>query len=333
MRLAVRLTAQAWVSSLALLMPLVASAQFDDVDTFPAAEPERGCPKRPDVVPFTARNLVGLTGSGWLAHQAIIPESKDRFFTETERDRSGVKLVPEDVDVRKLGAPDPSVPLWVFGKADSAACRAVPVVWWAVRMGTDADRKTYLMSELKVDCDVLPPGRLSGTPVALRQKDAPTGCKLRRADDNSTSEEGRGLPLELSDVIPERASCEAPECQRKWEIFSSRWDDGSAVFDIAVSWMKRDGKKDPCEWATEDHTALLLRPAGALAPLPMRSGGAFFGALYDSTGLRTVLSRTLGVLNVHDAAKPKVAPKAVRYGSPTEEELAHGKRTLSPCKK
>ncbi|WP_426749289.1 hypothetical protein [Myxococcus sp. Y35] len=330
MQLAVRLTTQAWVWTLALLMPLAAPAQFDEVDSFPPAEPERGCPKRPDVVPFTAGNLVGLGGIGWLAHQAVIPESKDRYFKEFERDRPGVKPVPEE-DVRKLGAPDPSVPLWVFGKADAAPCRAAPVTWWAVRMGTDADRKTYLMAELKVECEVLPPGRLSGTPVALRQKDAPTGCKLRRADDSSTSEDGRGLPLDLSDVVPER-TCEAPECTRKWEIFSSRWDDGSAVFDIAASWMKRDGKKDPCEWATEDYTALLLRRAGALVPVPLRSGGAYFGALYDSTGLRTVLSRNLGVLNVHDAAKPKAAPKTVRYGSPTEEELANAKRTLSPCK-
>ncbi|MFP2960109.1 hypothetical protein ACLEPN_20345 [Myxococcus sp. 1LA] len=331
MHLVVRLTTQALVWSLTLL-PLAASAQFDDVDSFPSAEPERGCPKRPDIVPFTARNMVGLSGSGWLAHQAVIPEAKDRYFSEAERDRSGVKLVPPEDDVRKLGAPDPAVPLWVFGKADAAPCRAVPVVWWAVRMGTDADRKTYLMSEMQVECDVLPPGRLSGTPVALRQKDAPTGCKLRRADDNSNSAEGRGLPMELADVIPAR-SCEAPECEHKWEIFSSRWDDGSAVFDIAASWMKRDGKKDPCEWATEDYTTLLLRPAGALAPVPLRAGGAFFGALYDGTGLRTVLSRNLGTLNVHDAAKPKAAPKTVRYGSPTEEELANAKRTLSPCKK
>jgi hypothetical protein len=188
------------------------------------------------------------------------------------------------------------------------------------------------MAELQVDCELLPPGRLSGTPVALRQKDAPTGCKLRRAHDNAMGRAGVELPLELKELVPER-ECESPECVRMWERFGTRWDDGSAVHDLTVSWMERAGKKDPCDWATEDFSVLLLRPPGALAPVPLRPGGVFFGALHDGTGLRTVLSRELGVLHAYDVAKPKAAPKSVRYGSPTEEDLAHAKRTLSPCKR
>ncbi|MCP3139022.1 hypothetical protein [Pyxidicoccus xibeiensis] len=94
----------------------------------------------------------------------------------------------------------------------------------------------------------------------------------------------------------------------------------------------RLGKKDPCGWKTED-LSLLLRPPGALAPFPRKGGGSFFGGLYDSGGLRTVLSRHLGVLYAHDAAKSKVAPKSVRYATPIEEDLATAKRTLSPCKR
>ncbi|MCY1016545.1 hypothetical protein [Pyxidicoccus sp. MSG2] len=328
----VRLTSQALVLGLSLLTPLGALAQDDgEARVVPMEEAERGCPAKPDVVPFTSRTLVGLAGSGWLAHQAVIPPAKDTFFRGGEADRAGVKLVPPE-EVRKLGAPDPAVPLWVFGKADTAPCRAVPTTWWAVRMGTDEDRKTYLMAELEVGCDLLPPGRLSGTPVAVRQKDAPTGCKLRRANDNETGRQGVGMPLEVMDFVPSR-DCEAPECVRLWESFGSRWDDGSAVTDLTVSWMERKGKKNPCDWHTEDFSILLLRPPGAMAPMQLKSGGAFFGALYDSTGLRTVLSRNLGVVYVHDVAKLKAAPKSVRYGSPSEEDLLTAKRTLSPCRR
>ncbi|MBZ4415009.1 hypothetical protein [Myxococcus sp. RHSTA-1-4] len=329
----VRLTSQALVLGLSLLVPVGALAQ-DEGEAVPTLdlEPERGCPARPDLVPFTSRSVVGLPGAGWVVHQAVIPDKKDTFFPGVEAERPGVKLVPSEVDVRKLGAPDPSVPLWVFGKADAAPCRAVPTTWWAVRMGTDEERKTYLMAELQMECDVLPPGRLSGTPVAVRQKDAPTGCKLRRANDNSTGKAGMGLPLELVDFVPVR-ECEAPECVRLWERFSSQWTDGSAVHDLTVSWMERKGKKDPCDWATEDLTLLLLRPPGALAPAPLKGGGSYFGTLYDASGPRTVLSRHLGVLYAHDVAKPNAAPKAIRYASPTEEDLLTAKRTLSPCKK
>lgn len=329
---AVRLTSQALMVGLSLLMPVGALAQDDgEAVVIPMEEAERGCPVKPDVVPFTSRTLVGLTGSGWLAHQAIIPPAKDTFFRGAEADRAGVKLVPPE-DVRRLGAPDPNVPLWVFGKADTKPCRAKPVTWWAVRMGTDEDRKTYLMAELEVGCDLLPPGRLSGTPVALRQKDEPTGCKLRRSNDNETGRAGVGMPLEVMDFVPAR-ECEAPDCSRLWESFGSRWDDGSAVTDLTVSWMDRKGRKDPCEWKTEDFSVLLLRPPSALAPVQLKPAGAFFGALYDSLGLHTVLSRQLGVVYVHDVAKLKAAPKQVRYASPTEEDLLTAKRTLSPCKK
>jgi hypothetical protein len=328
----VRLTSQALVLGLSLGVPVGALAQDDgEAVVVPGLEPERGCPARPDLVPFTSRAAVGLAGSGWLAHQALIPDKKDTFFPGAEAERAGVKLVPPE-DARKLGAPDPNVPLWVFGKSDAAPCRAVPTTWWAVRMGTDEDRKTYLMAELQVDCDILPPGRLSGTPVALRQKDAPTGCKLRRANDNETGKAGVGLPLEVMDFVPSR-ECDAPECVRLWERFSSRWDDGSLVHDLTVTWMERKGQKDPCDWATEDLTLLLLRPPGALAPAPLKSGGSYFGTLHDSGGPRTVLSRHLGVLYAHDVAKPKAAPKALRYASPTEEDLLTAKRTLSPCRK
>jgi hypothetical protein len=331
MMCAVRLTSKVLVLGLALVVPLGALAQEDgEAKVEPPKEAERGCPAKPDVVPFTSRTLVGLSGSGWLAHQAVIPEAKDSFFRGLEAERAGVKLVPPE-DARRLGAPDPRVPLWVFGKADAAPCRAVPTTWWAVRMGTDEDRKTYLMAELEVGCDLLPPGRLSGTPVAVRQKDAPTGCKLRRANENDTGQDGVGIPSAMVDFVPSR-DCTAPECVRLWESFGSRWDDNSAVYDLTVSWMERQGKKNPCDWATEDFSILLLRPPGALAPSPLKSGGAFFGAFYDSSGLRTVLSRNLGVVYVHDVAKPKAAPRAVRYGSPTEEDLLTAKRTLSPCK-
>lgn len=331
MMCAVRLTSKVLVLGLALVVPLGALAQEDgEAKVEPPKEAERGCPAKPDVVPFTSRTLVGLSGSGWLAHQAVIPEAKDSFFRGLEAERAGVKLVPPE-DARRLGAPDPRVPLWVFGKADAAPCRAVPTTWWAVRMGTDEDRKTYLMAELEVGCDLLPPGRLSGTPVAVRQKDAPTGCKLRRANENDTGQDGVGIPSAMVDFVPSR-DCTAPECVRLWESFGSRWDDNSAVYDLMVSWMERQGKKNPCDWATEDFSILLLRPPGALAPSPLKSGGAFFGAFYDSSGLRTVLSRNLGVVYVHDVAKPKAAPRAVRYGSPTEEDLLTAKRTLSPCK-
>jgi len=56
------------------------------------------------------------------------------------------------------------------------------------------------------------------------------------------------------------------------------------------------------------------------------------GSAYDSSGSRTVLSRNLGVVYMHDVAKPKAAPRAVRYDSPTEEDLLKAKRTLSPGK-
>ncbi|NTX15415.1 hypothetical protein HUA74_12450 [Myxococcus sp. CA051A] len=322
------------VLSLTLLAPLGASAQFDDGEVVLTAptEPERGCPKRPDLVPFTPRAQVGMEGSGWLVHQAIIPESKDTFFKGRERERSGVKRVPEE-EVRRLGAPDPTIPLWVFGKADTAACRAVPVSWWAARMGaTDVDRKTFLMAEIEVDCDVLPPGRLSGTPVALRQKDEPTGCKLRRPTERETGKDGEGLPPDVLEFIPVR-DCESPECMRLWERIGASWDDSTTVGDFTVSWMERKGKKDPCDWPTEDLSLLLYRPPGALTPALLRNGGTqFFGGLHDSAGLRFVLSRDLGSLYMHEAAKPKAAPKAVRYGSPTEEDLILTKRTLSPCK-
>ncbi|MCP3139026.1 hypothetical protein [Pyxidicoccus xibeiensis] len=329
------LGSRALVLGVALLAPLGVLAQDDgEAVSFPPleTEPERGCPtKKLELVPFTARAAVGLSGGGWLVHQAVIPGAKDTFFPGTEAERSGVKLVPPE-EARKLGAPDPTVPLWVFGKADSAPCRALPTTWWAARMGTPEERQTYLLAELQVECDLLPPGRLSGTPVAVRQKDAPTGCKLRRANDNDEGKAGAGLPLELVDFVPDK-DCEAPECVRLWERFSARWDDDSAVHDLTVSWMERGGKKDPCDWKTEDLPLLLLRPPGALAPFPLKGGGSFFGGLYDSGGLRTVLSRHLGVLYAHDAAKPKAAPKSVRYATPTEEDLVTAKRTLSPCKR
>lgn len=326
---AVRLTPL--VLGLALLLSPGALAQEEQSPPAATAELERGCPKRPDVVPFVSRVLVGLSGGGWLAWQAVIPESKDTYFTAAERDRAGVKPVPPE-EARRLGAPDPRVPLWVFGKADTAPCRGVPATWWAVRMGTREDRQTYLMAELKLECDLLPPGRLSGTPVALRQQEAPTGCKLRRTSDNERSGPGGALPGGLAELVPVR-ECEAPECLRMWEYLGAKWDGGGAVQDLTVSWMQRGGKKDPCDWATEDFSVLLLRAPGAPAPVPLKPGGTYFGTLYDGTGPRTVLSRHLGVMHVYDVAKPKAAPKSVRFASLSEADLAHTRRTLSPCKR
>ncbi|MCE9669374.1 hypothetical protein LY474_16310 [Myxococcus stipitatus] len=319
---------------LALLGPLGAGAQSDgEAILIPPEEKERGCPspKKLDLVPFTPRSQVGLGGAGWLVHQAIIPETKDVYFTDRERERSGVKQV-EPEDARKLGAPDPTIPLWVFGKSDAAPCRAEPVMWWAARMGTDLDRKTFLLAEVKVECDLLPPGRLSGTPVAVRQKDAPTGCKLRRPNERETGKEQEGLPLDALDFVPAR-ECEAPECARVWERFGTSWDDGGSVSDLTVAWMEREGKKDPCEWSLEHFSLLLYRPMGSMTPMQLRGGGThFFGGLHDATGLRVVLSKDLGTLYAHDAARPKATPRMVRYGSPSEEDLANAKRSLSPCK-
>jgi hypothetical protein len=274
--------------------------------------------------------LVGLPRSGWLAHQAVIPEAKDTFFPGLERRRSGMKPVPEE-QARRLGAPDPKVPLWVFGKADVAPCRAVPTTWWAVRMGTDDDRKTYLMAELQLDCDLLPPGRLSGTPVALRQKDAPTGCKLRRPHRTEMGKDSDGLPPDMADHVPAH-DCSPPGCARLWEHFGATFEDSTAAFDLTVSWLERNGR-DPCTWPVEDFSVLLLRRPESMALDELRPGGDLFGGLYDAKGLRYLLSRQGGVMYAYDPARLKVAPRSVRYGSPTEEDLLHGKRTLSPCKK
>lgn len=316
---AVRLTAKALALGVALLVPLGSLAQ------------ETGCPKRPELVPFMSGSLVGLPAVGWLAWQGVIPESKDTFFLGSERERSGTKPVPEK-DVRKLGAPDPKVPLWVFGKADTAPCRAEPTTWWAVRMGTSEDRQTYLLAELKVRCELLGPGRLSGTPVALRQKVEPTGCMLHRVGDNERSGPGGALPSDLLELVPVR-QCELPDCARVWERISAKWDDGSIVSDFTVSWMERGGKKDPCDWAVEDVSLLVLKTPGMTAPVALQPGGPYFGTLYDSFGPRFVLSRQLGVVYAYDVAKPRAAPKQVRYASPSEEELSRAKRTLSPCKR
>ena len=320
---AVRLTSKALV--LALLVPWVSLAQDA------AAPVEAGCPKRPDLVPFLSGSLVGLAGVGWLAYQGVIPESKDTFFVGAERERSGTKPVATR-DVRKLGAPDPKVPLWVFGKADTAACRAEPGNWWAVRMGTGEDRQTYLYAELKVQCELLGPGRLSGTPVALRQKDAPTGCMLHRIGENERSGPGGALPSSLLELVPVR-QCELPDCARVWERFGAKWDDGSSVSDLTVSWMDRGGSKNPCDWAVEDLSLLVLKTPAMTAPVALQPGGTYFGTLYDSYGPRFVLSRHLGVMHGYDVAKPRAAPKAVRFASPSEEELKHARRTLSPCKR
>ncbi|MCP3103610.1 hypothetical protein LZ198_32475 [Myxococcus sp. K15C18031901] len=314
--------------------PLGAHAQSAGEATITLPEEkERGCPnpKKLDLVPFTPRSQVGLGGAGWLMHQAVIPDAKDVYFTDRERERSGVKQVAPE-DARKLGAPDPTLPVWVFGKADAAPCRAEPVLWWAARMGTDGDRKTFLLAEVKADCDLLPPGRLSGTPVAVRQKDAPTGCKLRRPNERETGKVGEGLPSDALEFVPAR-DCEAPECSRVWERFGASWDDSSAASDLTVAWMSHEGKKDPCDWSLEHFSLLLYRPTGALSPVQLRGGGThLFGGLYDSSGPRVVLSRDLGTLYAHDAARPKAPPKAVRYGSPSEEDLANARRSLSTCK-
>ncbi|QSQ10693.1 hypothetical protein [Myxococcus landrumensis] len=327
-----------WSPSLALgltlfAVPRGARAQDDGAAVIiEAPVPDRGCPKRPDVVPFSSGSHLGLERSGWLVHQAVIPESKDTYFKGLEREREGAKLVAEE-DVRKLGAPDPSIPLWVFGKNDTPACRATPTQWWAVRKGvTDAERKTFLMAEIQSDCDMLPPGRLSGTPVALRQKDEPTGCKLRRPTERELGKDGEGLPADVMEFVPAR-DCEAPGCMRLWERIGITWEDGGAVNDFTVTWMDRKGKKDPCEWATEDMSLLFYRPSGALSPASLKNGGTvFFGGFHDSAGLRFILSRDSGSLFVHDPAKPKAAPKAIRFTSPSEEEVLLTRRSLSPCK-
>lgn len=313
-------------------LPSAALAQDDGealVDV-PAYVPDRGCPAKPDLVPFTAMSHVGLPRSGWLAHQAVIPDAKDTFFPGGERGRSGIKPVPQE-QLRRLGAPDPKVPLWVFGKADTAACRGVPTTWWAVRMGTDDDRKTYLMAELQLDCDLLPPGRLSGTPVALRQKDEPTGCKLRRPNRTETGKDSDGLPPDMADHVPAH-DCAPPGCARLWEHVGAVWPDSTAAFDLTVTWLERVGK-DPCNWPAEDHSMLLLRRPDSMTLDVLRPGGVLFGGLHDGAGLRFLLSREGGTLYAYDPARLKSPPKAVRYGSPTEEELLLGKRTLSPCKK
>ncbi|MBZ4400227.1 hypothetical protein [Myxococcus sp. AS-1-15] len=332
MRLSMRSTA--WVLGWALLAPWSAGAQDDDgsVKFIVPSDVERGCPKRPDVVPFTQRSQAGLEGSGWLVHQAIIPESKDPYFKGLERERAGVKRVDE-LDIRKLGAPDPTIPLWIYGKTDAVPCRAVPSAWWAVRMGaTDAERKTFLMAEVQAECDLLPPGRLSGTPVALRQKDEPTGCKLRRPTERETGKEAEGLPSDVMEYVPAR-DCDMPECGRLWERIGASWEDGTTVSDFLVTWMERAGKKNPCDWATEDLSLVLHKPIGALTPVQLRNGGSvFFGGLHDSGGLKFILTRDLMSLYVHEVAKPKAAPKAVRYSSPSEEDLMMQQRTLSPCK-
>ncbi|MBJ6761122.1 hypothetical protein JGU66_10140 [Myxococcaceae bacterium JPH2] len=318
----------AWV--LWLVGGATAFAQDDgEAVVIPPPEMDRGCPAKPDVVPFTAMSVAGLPRSGWLAHQAVIPEAKDRWFQRAERSRSGVKPVPED-QARRMGAADPKVPLWVFGKSDAAPCRALPTTWWAVRMGTDEDRQTYLMAEVQVDCDLLPPGRLSGTPVALRQKDAPTGCKLRRPNRTETGKDGDPLPGDMADRVPDH-ECAPPNCARLWEHFGATFEEGTGAYDLTVSWMERNGR-DPCGWQVEDTSLLLLRRPDLTSMEELRPGGILYGGFHDAAGLRYLLSRKEGTLYVYDPARLKSAPKAVRYGSLTEDERLHSRRTLSPCK-
>ncbi len=143
-----------------------------------APEKERGCPARPEVVPLTDMSGRGARRDGWVAHQALIPESRDTFFQKDERQRTGWKQVPAE-QARKLGAPDPAVPLWIFTGPDTPACRATPTQSWAVRNG-DEEWNTYLVSELQADCALPRPGSVpGGVLMALRQKEAPSGCKLR----------------------------------------------------------------------------------------------------------------------------------------------------------
>ncbi|RKH08735.1 hypothetical protein D7V97_18530 [Corallococcus sp. CA053C] len=314
--------------------PQAARAQVDvdngDAVVVDMPEPDRGCPVKPEFLPVTPMGLVGIERLGWLVHQAIIPPGKDKFFQAGARSRSGVKPVPAEM-ARKLGAPDLKVPLWVFGKADAKACKATPVEWWAVRMGTDEDRQTYLMAELRTDCELLPPGRLSGTPLVLRQKDEPTGCRLRRPNRNQTGKETDGIPPDYAEHIPPQ-DCVSPECARLWEYFGVTGEDNAGAFDLTVSYLHRNGS-NPCNWATEDLSKLFVRAPESTSLQELKPGGVLFGGLWDFNGLRYILSRQMGMFYAYDYQKLKAPPKAVRYGSPTEEDLIHAKRSLSPCKK
>ncbi|RKG91603.1 hypothetical protein [Corallococcus terminator] len=320
--------------------PMAARAQVDadngDAVVVDMPEPDRGCPAKPEFMPMTPMALVGIERLGWLVHQAIIPSGKDKFFQAGARSRSGVKPVPAEM-ARKLGAPDTKVPLWVFGKENSKACKATPTAWWAVRMGTDEDRQTYLMAEVAVECELLPPGRLSGTPIAVRQKDEPTGCRLRRPNRSQTGKDSDGLPPDYAEHIPPQ-DCAAPECARLWEYFGvTGGEDSAGAFDLTVSYLHRNGS-NPCNWATDDLSKLFVRHAESTSLQELKPGGVLFGGLWDFNGLRYILSRQMGVFYAYDyqqlkAPRPKMTPKSVRYGSPTEEDLIHAKRSLSPCKK
>ncbi|RKI04412.1 hypothetical protein [Corallococcus sp. AB038B] len=315
--------------------PGAAWAQVDEDDgsavVVDLPEIDRGCPVKPEFLPMTPMGQVGIDRLGWLVHQAIIPPSKDKFFLAGARSRSGVKPVPMDQS-KKLGALDTTkAPIWVFGKEKSKACKGTPIAYWAVRMGTDEDRQTYLMAELAMECEVLPPGRLAGTPVALRQKDEPTGCVLRRPNRSHTGKESDGIPPDYAEHIPPQ-DCAAPECARLWEYFGVTGEEGEGSFDLTVSYLHKNGS-NPCNWASDDLSMLFVRGRESTALTPLKPGGQLFGGLWDFSGPRFILSREMGVLYAYDYQKLKAAPKAVRYGSPTEEDLIHAKRTLSPCKK
>jgi hypothetical protein len=313
--------------------PQAAWAQVDDGSAvvIDMPEPDRGCPAKPEFLPMTPMAQVGIERLGWLVHQAILPASKDKFFKGGERSRSGVKPVSMD-EARKLGATDTKkTPIWVFGKEKAKACKGTPIAYWAARMGTDDDRQTYLMAEVAVECELLPPGRLAGTPIALKQKDEPTGCRMQLPNRNQTGKETDGVPPDYAEHLPPQ-DCASPGCVRLWEFFGVSGEEGAGAYDLTVSYLNRNGS-NPCNWRTEDVSMLFARTPEGTALTPLKPGGQLFGGLWDFSGLRYILSREMGVLYAYDFQKLKAAPKAVRYASPTEEDLIHAKRTLSPCKR
>jgi len=260
------------------------------------AAPAAGCPGDLGLDLATIESVGGL--DRWVLFEAIVPDEKDDLFVSPEKESGGQREITRAAALAH-GARDSVAPVWLWVNDDEPACRLEPGRHLAFR-GGDGPFFTRVGLELVGDCPLPGRGAAFAFGLAARQETPPTDCRLRSSRKLGgrleSDEPAAAVPAELD--RPD-LGCQAPACERLWQLSGVDLDDGTGVYELTVSDVHRDPAVIDCEWKVDDGYALWVRLEKGQRPVDWPKASGLAGVLHDRGGLRAVVTEENGVLRVY----------------------------------